>query len=69
MICHFDISKYHFRSQPLLESLNQGDLLLFKENLKLVRFARGVEMFKEGSKPKAVYILKRGKVKIYQKKA
>jgi len=63
-----DISRFHFKSKPILESLNAIDLKFFHEHLKLERVSSGVELFKEGSQPKAVYIVKQGKVKIYQTK-
>lgn len=62
-----NISKYYFTSRPLLESLPKDELTLLKKHLKLVRINAGKELFQEGSSPKAVYILKRGKVKIYQR--
>lgn len=61
------ISKYYFTSKPLLESLPSGDLTLLRKHLKLLRVEKGKELFQEGSYPKGVYILKRGKVKIYQR--
>ena len=62
-----NISKFSFRSKPVLDSLSKSDLLLFREHLKLKRVRKGRELFHEGSYPKGVYILKRGKVKIYQR--
>ena len=61
-----DITKFYFKSQPILESLNPIDLLFFNEQMKLKRVSKGVELFKEGERAKEVYIIKQGKVKIYQ---
>lgn len=44
-----------------------ADLALLKKYLKLVRIKKGRELFQEGGYPREVYILKRGKVKIYQR--
>lgn len=63
-----DISKFYFKSQPILESLNSIDRIFLNDHLTLEEFSRGVELFKEGSPSKFVYIIKRGKVKIYQTK-
>ena len=60
-----DISKYYFRSKPILSSLNQADSEYFVHHIKLVTVARGVTLYEEGNSCKGVYILRRGKVKIY----
>lgn len=61
------ISKYYFTSKPLLEALPPDDLTILKKKLKLFRIKKGKELFQEGANPKGVYILKRGKVKIYHR--
>ncbi len=61
-----DISKYYFRSRPVLDALPRQDLLLFKEHLVLRKIRKGRELFQEDTRPRGVFILKRGKVKIYQ---
>lgn len=60
-----DISQYFFSSSPVIGALNKSDVARFREHLRLKRMAKGKELYHEGSYPKAVYILKRGKVKIY----
>lgn len=60
------ISKFYFTNKPVLESLPKVDLLLFKKYLRLKKVKKGRELFREGGYPKEIYILKRGKVKIYQ---
>src|SRR6185295_1239618 len=62
----FNISKYHFGSTSVLNLLPKEDLSLFQKQLKLKKFKKGHELFQEGNSPKGIYILKRGKVKIYQ---
>ncbi len=61
------VSKFYFNSKPIFESLSKEELLKFKALTKLKKIKKGRELFQEGSYPKGVYILKRGKVKIYQR--
>ena len=65
-ILNMDTAKFHFKNRPILESLNSTDITLFNEHLKIRKVAKGVELFKEGSEGKEVFIIKSGKVKIYQ---
>lgn len=60
------ISLYSFNSSPILESLPEQELQMFREHLKLIKVKKGRVLCKEGEFPKAVYIIKRGKVKLYQ---
>lgn len=46
--------------------LPKKDLALFREHLRLLKFKKGKELFREGGYPKGLYILKKGKVKLYQ---
>lgn len=62
-----DISKYRFKSESVFDSLPQADLGLFKKALKLKKVRKGKVLFHEGAYPKGVFILKRGKVKIFQR--
>jgi CRP-like cAMP-binding protein len=61
------ISQFYFTTQPVLDSLPEYDLKIFREHLKLKRVRKGKELFREGSFPKAIYIIKRGKVKLFQR--
>jgi CRP-like cAMP-binding protein len=60
------ISKYFFSSKSVLDLLPKADLLLFRKHIKLKKVKKNRELFREGSYPREVYILKRGKVKLYQ---
>ncbi|WP_316815758.1 Crp/Fnr family transcriptional regulator [Pedobacter nyackensis] len=66
---NFDISKYHFRSDKLFNSV----LPLYIDELqaisKVVQLKKGEELYREGSMPKAVYRVKKGKIKIQQTSA
>ena len=61
-----EISKYFFTTDPVLESMPLYESQLFKAQLRLKRVRKGRELFKEGSYPREVYIVKRGRVKLYQ---
>lgn len=62
----FDIRKYHFISGSILEGLPKNELQLLKQSMTRRELKKGTLIFKEGSYPKGVYFLRRGKVKIYQ---
>jgi CRP-like cAMP-binding protein len=61
-----DISKFFFTTHPVLESMPDAEARLFKAQLRLQRVRKGKELFREGSYPRKVYIVRRGKVKLYQ---
>jgi CRP-like cAMP-binding protein len=63
-----ELSSYFFNTTPILKALPNKDLMLFKQHLKLQRMKKGKELFREGSYPKAVYIIRSGKVKLYQQR-
>jgi len=60
------ITSYFFNTIPLFKALPEKDLELFRQHLRLHKIKKGRELFREGSYPKAVYIIKKGKVKLYQ---
>lgn len=60
------ISQYIFSTPPILESLPAGDLKEFRQHLRLKKVRKGKELFREGMHSRAVYIVKQGKVKLYQ---
>lgn len=61
-----ELSQYFFTTRPVLQALPEADLGIFKEHLRLRRIKKGRELFREGGYPRAAYVLKRGKVKLYQ---
>jgi CRP-like cAMP-binding protein len=61
-----DISKFFFTKAQVLASLPPHEAKTFKEHLRLKRVKKGKELFKEGSYPRRVYIVRRGRVKLYQ---
>jgi CRP-like cAMP-binding protein len=62
----FNIGKYHFKKQSILDNLPFDDLQLLQENLVQIELKKGNILFKEKSYSKGMYILKKGKIKIYK---
>lgn len=62
----FSIERYHFRTTSLLEGLPRDEFRLLKENMVRKEIKKGKLIYREGSHSKGVYILRKGKVKIYQ---
>lgn len=62
----FDISKYHFTSNKLLDEVLPIYMNELKAITKTIQCKKGDELYREGSQPKAVYYVKKGKVKIEQ---
>ena len=60
------ISRYHFKGIPILKSLPSDEVKLIYATSKERKVKANFELFKEGTFPKRVYILMKGKVKIYQ---
>jgi CRP-like cAMP-binding protein len=62
----FRIEKYHFITGSILEGLPSKEFKLLKEEMTRVEKSKGEIIYKEGSHPKGIYILRKGKVKIFQ---
>lgn len=60
------ISKFHINRLPILGSLPEKELKWLREKSKQRKIRANHELFKEGSVPNMVFILKKGKVKIFQ---
>ena len=60
------IAKFHFKGIPVLKSLPAEDVSWIMSNSRVKKVKANVELFKEGTFPKQVFILKKGKVKIFQ---
>lgn len=65
----FKIDKFHFISGSILEGLPYDDLMVLKQSMVRKEMKAGTVIFREGSYPKGVYFLRRGKVKIFQTNA
>lgn len=62
----FQIEKYHFITGSVLEGLPPKEFRLLKEEMQRIEKPKGGIIYKEGSHPKGVFILRKGKVKIFQ---
>ena len=61
------IPGFIFSTQPVLDLIPSSELKLLREHLRVKKINKGKELFREGSYPKNVYIIKRGRVKIFQR--
>ena len=59
-----DINKYHLKSHSLFDYLNKNEIV--KSRLRRIEYKKGQVLFKENSYSKGVYVIKKGKIKIYQ---
>ncbi|MDO8998522.1 MAG: Crp/Fnr family transcriptional regulator [Bacteroidota bacterium] len=62
----FNIEKYHLKSTSLFDFLTPNESQLIKNKLVRMEFLKGDSLFKENSFSKGIYIVRKGKVKIFQ---
>src|SRR5687767_6161636 len=62
----FQIDKFHFKADSVLDGLPQKEVDLLKDSIVRKEEKKGKVIFKAGTTSKGLYILKKGKVKIYQ---
>jgi CRP-like cAMP-binding protein len=62
----FELNKFYFANTEVFESISPGDKLELDKNIVKRKIKAGKIIYREGSIPKGVYLLKKGKVKIYQ---
>jgi CRP-like cAMP-binding protein len=62
----FNLEKYHLKSSSLFDSLTVEETKKIKKGLVRKEYLKGECLFKENSFSKGVYIIKKGKVKIFQ---
>ena len=63
---NFNISKYLFKSDKLFNQVQPSFMDELKNISKILRLKKGEYLYHEGSLPKAVYKLNKGKIKIEQ---
>ena len=63
---NFDVSKYHFKSDKLFDKVVPMYMEELKSISKTIFLKKGAELYREGSVPRAVYRLVKGKIKIEQ---
>ncbi|CAN5913591.1 Crp/Fnr family transcriptional regulator [soil metagenome] len=62
----FELNKFYFANAKVFASLPHQDKLKLDKGIIKRKIKTGKIIYKEGSLPKGIYILKKGKVKIYQ---
>lgn len=62
----FNIEKYHLKSSSLFDFLTKEEAFLIKSKMLRKEFLKGEYLFKEKSFSNGIYIIKKGKVKIFQ---
>lgn len=62
----FNIEKYHFKTDSILEGLPVKEFRLLKQEMQRMEIKKGKVLYREGTYSKGAYILRKGKVKIYQ---
>lgn len=62
----FSLAKYHFKMTSLFDDLPQEESNFLKQHAIRQEEKAGKIIYREGAYSKGVYILKRGKIKIYQ---
>jgi len=62
----FVIDKYHFQTDLLIDKLPIQELRQLQKGMSRLEVKKGGVVFREGTFPKGVYLVQKGKVKIYQ---
>ncbi|HEY1037988.1 MAG TPA: cyclic nucleotide-binding domain-containing protein, partial [Bacteroidia bacterium] len=62
----FDLEKYYLKSTFLFDSLSDDETKFVKTKMIRKEYLKNEYLFKERSYSKGVYILRKGKVKIFQ---
>lgn len=62
----FSIAKYHFTTDAVIQDLPAAELKLLKANMQRIEVKKGKTIFRENTFSKGIYIVRKGKVKVYQ---
>jgi len=62
----FNIEKYHLKSSSLFDFLNPQEAQMIRTKMIRREYEKGEYLFKENSYSKGVYLVRKGKVKIFQ---
>lgn len=62
----FNIENYHLKSTALLDYLSVTEKNFIKNKIQRKEFNKGAYLFREKSYPKGIYVIRKGKVKIFQ---
>jgi CRP-like cAMP-binding protein len=66
IILTFKLEKYHFKTESILEGLPAKEFRLLKQDMERLEIKKNKTIYREGSYSKGAYILRKGKIKIYQ---
>lgn len=66
LVYAMDLSRFYFINGAFAEFISGEGSHLLKESIVARRFSRGQNIFNEGTYPRGVFLLKKGKIKIYQ---
>src|SRR5688572_7264781 len=61
-----NIENYHLKSTSFLDSLNTKEKIFIKGKIIRLEFKKRQMLFKEGTNSKGIYIVRKGKVKIFK---
>lgn len=64
-----NIENYYLKSTSFLDALNTKEKLFVEENMERLEFKKRQSLFKEGTNSKGVYLVRKGKVKIFKTNA
>src|SRR5688572_24268121 len=62
----FNIEKYYMKSFPIFHYLTEDDMRYISGGLTRKELVKGETLLKEGSYAKGIYIVQKGKIKIFQ---
>lgn len=61
-----DVDKYHLKSNSFFDFLFKDEAIFVRSHMRRIEFKKKQTLFREDSFSKGVYIIKKGKVKIYK---
>ncbi|HYG52384.1 MAG TPA: Crp/Fnr family transcriptional regulator [Flavobacteriales bacterium] len=62
----FTVEKYHFGTESIFERLPVKDLKLLKDQMVRMEIKKDRVLFREGNYSRGIYILRKGKIKMFQ---
>jgi len=62
----FNLENYHLKSSSFYEGLSEKEKVLIQNKVIRQEYKKGQVLFKEGTFSKGIYIVKKGKIKIYK---
>ncbi len=60
------LNRFHFHSGFVLNNLPKHELDIILTNLKTIKLKKKQVLYRQGNNPNGIYIIKKGKVKVYQ---